>query len=305
MPYTPGASNPSGPYISGGTQTYQQANNQETMYAEATLSFEQDLFTAFVYSGGVATKDGTTASQLDVTSCVYFALQTDGTLRRRTVSTPNYSTTGNPSTTMYLDFNPDGTTSWATTHSAQANYLPIAQVTTDASANIATVADKRTTTTTLLSGMVGGLGNLKMAAGTRLNLGGSTGTTSAAQFLSGGGVFGTEVDVELVSIGHTVSLITDANYYFKVNNYYDGTNDRYLAAVGALQFNFGGAFAGGISPAVRFGSGSPVAGGVVTWAGLAMPVMRSAGGGNPGATIWVGTADPGGNAIEGDIWIKA
>ena len=36
--------------------------NLETQYTEATNSLEQDLFTAFVFSGLVATKDGRTLS---------------------------------------------------------------------------------------------------------------------------------------------------------------------------------------------------------------------------------------------------
>lgn len=125
-------------------------NAMQTQYSEATLSLEQDLFSAFVLSGLVATKDGVTASQLDVTAGVAFVLQTDGTLRRRAPTSSTQSCSGHASTTLYLDLNPDGTWSFATTHSAQAGYLPIAQVTTDASANILTVTDVRTLTPSLL-----------------------------------------------------------------------------------------------------------------------------------------------------------
>lgn len=131
--------------------------NTDTQYTEATNSFEQDLFTAFVLTGGVATKDGSIATQLDVTQCTYFALQSDSTLRRRVVAAANY-TTSTPSTTYYLDFNPDQTVSWATSHSGVSNYLPIAQVTTDGSGNIATVTDKRSKTAALLATLIGLLG---------------------------------------------------------------------------------------------------------------------------------------------------
>lgn len=129
-----------------------ELNNLETQYTEATLSLEQDLFSAFVLNGLVATKDGTTASQLDITAGVAFLLQTDSTLRRRAPTSSTQSCSGHPSTTLFLDLNPDGTWSFGTAHSGTANYLPIAQVTTDASANILTVTDERTMTPSLLPG---------------------------------------------------------------------------------------------------------------------------------------------------------
>lgn len=134
-------------------------NNMSVQYLEAVNSFEQDLFTPFVYGAGsfVATKDGTNASQLDVTAGVAFLLQTDSTLRRRAPVSSTQSTTGHPSTTMFLDLNPDGSWSWGTSHSAVSGHLTIASVTTDSSANIAAVSDARTLSTTLLSGLGGPL----------------------------------------------------------------------------------------------------------------------------------------------------
>ena len=134
-------------------------NNMSIQYLEAVNSFEQDLFTPFVYGAGsfVATKDGTNASQLDVTAGVAFLLQSDSTLRRRAPTSSTQSTTGHPSTTLYLDLNPDGTWSWGTSHSGVSGHLTIASVTTDSSANIAVVSDARTLNTTLLPGMSGAL----------------------------------------------------------------------------------------------------------------------------------------------------
>lgn len=152
MPYTKGASNATGPYVSAGTQTYQQANNAEYQYDEATGSFEQHFLSPVVLGGGVATKDGVTASQLDVTTCSYYAKQTDGTLRWRQVLATNFSTLTHPSTTLFLDFNPDGTTSFATTHSGVTNYVPICSVTTDASSNISVVTDARPVAINLFPG---------------------------------------------------------------------------------------------------------------------------------------------------------
>lgn len=140
-------------------------NNLETQYTEASQSLERDLFTAFVFSGLVCTKDGTTVNQLDVTSGVAFLLQSsDSTLRRRATSASiaGQFTTATPSTTYYLDLNPDGTFNWGTAHSGQSNYLPICQVATDASGNISTVTDKRTLSTTLLGSMAGGNLNLSV-----------------------------------------------------------------------------------------------------------------------------------------------
>lgn len=143
-------------------------NNMSVQYTEAINSFEQDLFTPFVFSGLVATKDGTTLSQLDVTAGVAFLLQADSTLRRRAPTSSTQSTSGHPSTTLYLDLNPDGSWSWGTAHSGVTNHLTIASVTTDASANIATVTDARTLNTTLLSGMAATLTLPNVAALTAL-----------------------------------------------------------------------------------------------------------------------------------------
>src|SRR5258707_11734904 len=152
MPFTKGASNATGPYVVSGTQTYQQANNSEYQYDEATNSFEQDLFVPFIFIGMNGTKDGTIASQLNVAAGVSFVKQTDLTLRRRAPTATNFSTPGHPSTTMYLFFQPDGTYSWQTSSTPPTNALGIAHCTTDGSSNILVVTDDRVTQTTILSG---------------------------------------------------------------------------------------------------------------------------------------------------------
>lgn len=153
MPYTP--TNWSDNVTQGNHTTL---NNLETQYLEATNSFEQDLFTGFVFSGLVCTKDGSVANQLDVTSGVAFPLQLDGTLRRRAMaaSTAGQFTTSTPSTTYFLDLNRDGTWNWATTHSG-ASHLTVCSATTDGSGNILAVSDLRTLNTTLFSGMAGSM----------------------------------------------------------------------------------------------------------------------------------------------------
>lgn len=133
-------------------------NNSETQYQEASLSFNPDILTAgFVLSGLVCTKDGSVASKLDVTTGSYYAVQSaDSTLRQRTISATNF-TTSTPSTTYFLDVNPDGTTSWGTSHSGVSNHLTICSVTTDGSANISTVTDTRPTVINLFANAIGAL----------------------------------------------------------------------------------------------------------------------------------------------------
>lgn len=118
-------------------------NTMQTQYDEATLSLGQDEVAQFVYSGGVCTIHGGAPKQLDVTTCVYYVTQADGTLRRRSVSATNFLTV-TASTTYFLDYNADGTTSWGTSHSG-ATHVTIASVTTDGSGNINVITDTRPT----------------------------------------------------------------------------------------------------------------------------------------------------------------
>ena len=149
MPYSPTV------WVSGSTPLDQtELSNLETQYSEATNSFERDLFTAYVLSGLVATKDGTTANQLDVTSGVAFLLQADNTLRRR-APTSSTQVTSALTSTYHLYLQPDGTWYWSTSNSPASNSLFIAQVVTDGSGNISTVTDERVLNTTLFSGMLG------------------------------------------------------------------------------------------------------------------------------------------------------
>lgn len=181
-PYVKGASTASGPYTGGGPYSSGNANNAETQSGVALHSFNPYLVSAgYVHSGAVCTKDGTNANQLDIASGEAFLIQTDGTLALCDIAADNtHTTTGNPSTTMYLDLNPDGSWSWGTSHSVQANYLPICQVTTDASANIATVTDKRPLSTTFLS----------PAQGLHVGQSGAAGSGVTQAFLRLGGAVG-------------------------------------------------------------------------------------------------------------------
>lgn len=157
------------------------------------------------------------------------------------------------------------------------------------------------------NGILGGAGdytfpaNVDLAAAKRVNLGGKTGTTSAANFL-GEGVFGTETDVELYNVGsNALTLGSDANAWMKINNYFDGTNDRFLlASTAAYQFHWRSD--GNLE--WRASAGTGAAGGIITWQAFApLPRNNSAGGGAAGNQTWYGTTDPGVAAGEGDQWI--
>lgn len=102
------------------------------------------LSSGFIVTGLVATADGSSLSQLNLTGGEAFVKQPDGSFRRRAVSS-NSVTVATPSTTYYLDLNPDGSLSFATSHSGNADYLPLATVTTNASTEVATVTDTRNT----------------------------------------------------------------------------------------------------------------------------------------------------------------
>lgn len=119
-------------------------------------SLNQDEYTPFVVGPGsfVATKDGSTANKLDLSGGVAWLRQTDQSLGRVAGNATSFLTV-QINSTYFLDLNPDGTYSFGTSHSVQPNYLAIAQVTTDASANILTVTDERTLNTTLWAAMLG------------------------------------------------------------------------------------------------------------------------------------------------------
>ncbi len=130
-------------------------NTMQTQYAEAMQSLINDIVNPFVIVGGVGTIHGGLPKQMDVTQCVYYANQpTDGSKRRRIVNATNF-TTVTASTTYFLDYNADGTTSWATSHSGDANRVPIASVTTDGSGNIAVITDVRPINVSLFPAAIG------------------------------------------------------------------------------------------------------------------------------------------------------
>ncbi|MBF6592174.1 MAG: hypothetical protein IVW57_16815, partial [Ktedonobacterales bacterium] len=119
-------------------------NALETQYTEAINSYGPDEFSAGFVQTGLACSGTVGGTTLTMAAGVAYLLQTDGTFRRRVLALTT-KTTVTASATYYLDLNPDGTLSWATSHSGVSHYLPLCQVTTDGSGNIATVVDERVT----------------------------------------------------------------------------------------------------------------------------------------------------------------
>lgn len=146
-------------------------NNLETQYDQATKSFPAGFFTAFVVLGLIATKDGTIANLLDVTSGTAWLTQSDGTLHQQQIAAFT-ETTAALNATYYLYVQPDGTIYWSTTNAPATNSLAIAQVTTDASGNILAVTDERVTDTTVFIGQIGSFvipSSLKFGAGGQID----------------------------------------------------------------------------------------------------------------------------------------
>ena len=149
MPYTPTS------WTSGTTPVdAPEMNNLETQYTESTLSLNPDFGSGAVVSGFVATKDGTIATKLDVTSGIAYLKQADGSYRQRKPAASN-QTTSVINTTYHLYLQPDGTWYWSTSNSPAANSLAIANVTTDGSGNILAVSDQRNRTITIFPGATG------------------------------------------------------------------------------------------------------------------------------------------------------
>jgi len=118
--------------------------NNDAFIKAFTEQLANDIFAGgFVVSGMTSSKNAGIATQLDVTSGICYVQQASGGILRFTPAADDFAT-ADPSTTYYLDFQPDGTYSWGTAHSAQANYIPVAEVATDVLGQINTVTDRRT-----------------------------------------------------------------------------------------------------------------------------------------------------------------
>jgi hypothetical protein len=114
-------------------------------------------------------------------------------------------------------------------------------------------------------------------------------------------LFGSGANDQGFISGTTQAVIGGTHVWLKENNYNNGTNDIFTANGSAYQFNV--TAGSGNVPAWRYAL-SGTAGATITWASwLTLALMRSAGGGNAGSGVWVGTSDPAGSANEGDIWV--
>jgi hypothetical protein len=134
-------------------------NHLETSYGLAVQTLPQYSVAGYVLYGLVASKDGVTANQLDVTAGVAWLLQTDNTIAFQLIaSSAGPLTTSSPTATYYLDLNPDGSYSFATSHSGVANHLTICTVATDGSGNILTVTDTRPLNGILFPASTGSVG---------------------------------------------------------------------------------------------------------------------------------------------------
>jgi hypothetical protein len=130
--------------------------------------------------GLTAAIDGTHANQLDVAGGVALLRQSDSSLGRVAPSAATFQTV-QINSTYYLDVNPDGSWSWAISHSGVSGALTIAQVTTDGSGNISTVTDERMGNSSLLAAMTGQLA-LPTLNGVTIGGGGSSPIAPALSF---------------------------------------------------------------------------------------------------------------------------
>src|SRR5260221_10996688 len=112
MPYTATS------WVNGTTAVSQaNMNNLETSFIEAVQSLHFNFVNPFVLTGGTCTIHGGLPKQMDVTACTYFARDAaNDSVRSRFVAATLFPTVP-ASTTSFLDYNPDGTHSFATSHS--------------------------------------------------------------------------------------------------------------------------------------------------------------------------------------------
>jgi hypothetical protein len=132
-------------------------------------------------------------------------------------------------------------------------------------------------------------GNQLISTGSTLQLGSLLGRPGQANDVVGFGLNGSsDSGFMLGSSGGALVFGTYGSCWWKINTYFDNTNDRYWTAATAYQLNFTGA-----AFQIRQSTGTPAAGGIVTW-----------GSWRPFTVVFTGTSTPVG-AQEGDVWIKA
>lgn len=302
--------------------SYTRLNNLEKQYGDASICLPPGIFTPYVMSGMVATKDGTTANQLDVTAGTAWLKQTDATVMyvATTASTSGEFTTTVASTTYYLDLNSDGTWSWGTSHSTDGNLLNICQVTTDASGNISTVTDERQQQTTFLEALTTGQVNMSatwsgndfhvngklygtggvVTFGDKLSLdNGAITTDGSGNLTTSGTLTGTDLYFGPGGTGNAWLAYDTGNHLADLWTPQSGAQNGivFITWSGSAQKNtFGVGLTGG-APAYVDQSGNyngPVGGGI--------PTTRN--GSATSAPIFTGTSTPS-SPPTGSIWVKA
>lgn len=114
------------------------------------------------------------------------------------------------------------------------------------------------------NGLVTLTNNLNQAANTRINLGGKTGLVTAAAFIGEGNLFGTENEMTIHSNGQNLSVMGDTTLYLKIDNYFDGVNDRVTTAnAQPIQVRLDH-----LGLAIRFATNSGPTGTIITWGGF-------------------------------------
>lgn len=107
-------------------------------------------------------------------------------------------------------------------------------------------------------------GNVNQQANKRVNLGGKIGTVTAAAFIGEGNIFGTENEMTIHSNGQNLSVMGDTTLYLKIDNYFDGVNDRVTTAnAQPIQVRLDH-----LGLAIRFSTNSGPTGTVITWGGF-------------------------------------
>lgn len=103
----------------------------------------------------------------------------------------------------------------------------------------------------------------QMSKGWQFNFGGNTATApnSPASYV-GLGTIGTENEMEIVSIGQNLKVMTGTSAFVIANNcYFNGTSDLFVSAANnAYQVEFGVS-----GPRIRYSTNTPTAGGTITW----------------------------------------
>lgn len=119
---------------------------------------------------------------------------------------------------------------------------------------------------------------------------------------TGFSLYSTGGDTWLGGGARPIKINTAGTIYLSNNNYWDTVSDKFINGAGqATQYVFtNGANA---RLAWRYSLNAAAAGATINWSAYNyFPAMANNGGAAAGTTIWQGGNDPGGLAVEGDLW---